>query len=58
VEKNDLVMSEVARFDFTPLEKKAADLRSVLIEKGWAELPPSVVRDTEGGSLDPADSPP
>jgi hypothetical protein len=37
-EKNDLLWSELAQFDFTPLEEKAADLRSVLLEKGWTEL--------------------
>ena len=35
---NNLLHSEVARFDFTPLEEKAADLRRVLLEKGWTAL--------------------
>ena len=35
---NDLLWSSVERFDFTPLEEKASDLRSVLLEKGWTEL--------------------
>jgi hypothetical protein len=30
-EKNDLLWSSVERYDFTPLEEKAADLRSVLL---------------------------
>jgi hypothetical protein len=38
-EKNDLLWSELAQFDFTPLEQKASDLRAVLLEKGWTELP-------------------
>jgi hypothetical protein len=37
-EKSDLLMSEVARFDFTPLEEKATSLREVLLEKGWTQL--------------------
>ena len=36
-EKNDLLWSEVARFDFTPLQEKATALREVLIEKGWTD---------------------
>ena len=38
-EKNDLLWSSVERFDFTPLEQKASDLRSVLLEKGWIDWP-------------------
>ena len=34
-EANNLLHSELARFDFTALERKAADLRNVLIENGW-----------------------
>jgi hypothetical protein len=34
---NDLLHSELARFDYTPLEEKAAALREVLIEKGWTD---------------------
>jgi hypothetical protein len=37
-EKNDLLWSSVQRFDFTPLEAKAAELREVLLEKGWTHL--------------------
>ena len=37
-ERNDLLWSSVERFDFTPLEEKASDLRSVLLDKGWTEL--------------------
>ena len=37
-EKGDLLMSEVARIDFTPLRDKAASLRDVLLEKGWPEV--------------------
>jgi hypothetical protein len=35
---NNLLHSELARFDFAPLDEKAADLRDVLLEKGWSEL--------------------
>lgn len=38
-ERNDLLHSELARIDFTPLEEHAASLRDVLLEKGWSELP-------------------
>jgi hypothetical protein len=37
-DRNDLLHSEVARFDFTPLEEKATSLREVLLEKGWTEI--------------------
>jgi hypothetical protein len=33
-EDANLLHSEVARFEFTPLEEKAAELRAVLLEKG------------------------
>ena len=36
--ENNLLHSELARFDFAPLEDKAASLREVLLEKGWTEL--------------------
>jgi len=35
---NNLLMTELARFDYTPLEEKASALREALIEKGWTEL--------------------
>jgi hypothetical protein len=34
---NNLLHSELARWDFTPLEEKAASLREVLLAKGWTE---------------------
>jgi hypothetical protein len=39
-----LLHSEVAQFDFTPLEQKASDLRAVLLEKGWTEILPGAAR--------------
>jgi len=36
---NNLLHSELARWDFTPLEEKATSLREVLLENGWTELP-------------------
>ena len=35
---NNLLHSEPARFDFTPLEDKATAVREVLPEKGWMNL--------------------
>jgi len=40
-DENNLLHSELARFDFTPLEDKATAMREVLIEKGWRDLAPS-----------------
>lgn len=37
-DRNDLLRSSVERFDRGPLEAKAADLRDVLLEKGWTEI--------------------
>ena len=34
-EKNDLLHSEIARFDFTKLEEKATGLYDVLLTNGW-----------------------
>jgi hypothetical protein len=38
---NNLLHSELARLDFTPLAEKATALREVLIENGWRDLAPS-----------------
>ena len=35
---NNQLHSELARWDFTPLEEKATSLREVLLEKGWMNL--------------------
>ena len=37
--ENNLLHSELARFDRSPLEEKATSLREVLLEKGGSELP-------------------
>jgi len=34
----NLLHSELARFDYTPLEDKATSLREVLLMSGWNEL--------------------
>ena len=36
--ENNLLHSELARFDFTPLAEKASSLREVLLEKGWTQI--------------------
>jgi hypothetical protein len=36
---SNLLHSELARWDYTPLEEKAASLREVLLEKGRSDLP-------------------
>jgi hypothetical protein len=36
---DDLLHSQVERFDVTALEDKAAEMRLVLLERGWLELP-------------------
>ena len=38
---DNLLHSELACFDFTPLEEKATSLRDVLTTNGWTELPTS-----------------
>lgn len=36
---DDLLHSQVERFDVSALEGKAASMRRVLLERGWLELP-------------------
>jgi hypothetical protein len=37
-EDSNVLHSELARFDSTPLEEKAAVMREVLIQNGWRDL--------------------
>ena len=46
-ENADLLWSELAPWDFSPLEQKASDLRAVLLEKGWTELLPSAATGSD-----------
>jgi hypothetical protein len=50
-EKNDLLWSSVEQFDFTPLEEKASDLRTMLLKTGWTELQPSILALVGAGLL-------